>query len=66
MGCAGREEVCLWDWRAATHHLLNHQYPLAIAAAAAYYGSKKRVQAAAGAAPPAPPAAGPQPKLAVA
>ncbi len=27
-----------WDWRAATLHLLEVQYPLAMAAAAAYYG----------------------------
>lgn len=38
VGQAAREEVSLWDWRAATHHLLHVQYPLAMAAAAAYYG----------------------------
>ena len=38
VGAAGREEVSLWDWRAATQHLLNYQYPLAMAAAAQYYG----------------------------
>ena len=38
VGAAGREEVALWDWRAATQHLLNYQYPLAMAAAAQYYG----------------------------
>lgn len=38
VGAAAREEVSLWDWRAATQHLLQVQYPLAMAAAAAYYG----------------------------
>lgn len=38
VGAAARQEVSLWDWRAATQHLLNVQYPLAIAAAAAQYG----------------------------
>lgn len=42
VGEAGREEVCLWDWRAATLHLLNYQYPLAVAAAQAYYGKRSR------------------------
>ncbi len=28
-----------WDWRAATMHLLNAQYPIAMAAAAAQYGA---------------------------
>ncbi|EFN51474.1 hypothetical protein CHLNCDRAFT_33086 [Chlorella variabilis] len=37
IGTAAREEVSLWDWRAATLHLLHVQYPLAIAAAALYY-----------------------------
>ncbi|GAB4823657.1 hypothetical protein N2152v2_010703 [Parachlorella kessleri] len=46
VGEAGREEVSLWDWRAATHYLLHYQYPKAMAAAAAYY-SRKRVQPAA-------------------
>lgn len=40
VGQAGREEVCLWDWRAATQHLLTHQYPQAMAAAAVYYGQR--------------------------
>ncbi len=38
VGAAAREEVSLWDWRAATQHLLEHQYPIAIALAAAQYG----------------------------
>lgn len=38
VGAAAREEVSLWDWRAATQHLLQVQYPLAMAAAAAHYG----------------------------
>lgn len=38
VGAAAREEVSLWDWRAATQHLLQVQYPLAMAAAAASYG----------------------------
>ncbi|KAL4452539.1 hypothetical protein ABPG75_008201 [Micractinium tetrahymenae] len=38
VGAAARKEVSLWDWRAATQHLLQVQYPLAMAAAAAYYG----------------------------
>ena len=38
VGTAAREEVSLWDWRAATQHLLNYQYPIAIALAAAQYG----------------------------
>lgn len=38
VGAAGRQEVSLWDWRAATQHLLDVQYPLAMAAAAQYYG----------------------------
>lgn len=45
VGAAAREEVSLWDWRAATQHLLQVQYPLAIAAAARYYG--RRLSAAA-------------------
>ena len=48
VGAAARREVCLWDWRAATLHLLNEQYPQAMAAAAAYY-AKKQGQAAAAA-----------------
>jgi len=31
MGKAARAEVAKWDWRAATLHLLNTQYPGAIA-----------------------------------
>lgn len=31
-------QVSLWDWRAATQHLLHVQYPLAMAAAARFYG----------------------------
>lgn len=38
VGIAAREEVSLWDWRAATQHLLGVQYPAAMAAAAMYYG----------------------------
>lgn len=38
VGTAGREEVSLWDWRAATQHLLQVQYPLAMALAAQQYG----------------------------
>lgn len=38
VGKAAREEVSLWDWRAATQHLVEVQYPAAIAAAALYYG----------------------------
>ncbi|PRW61558.1 sulfoquinovosyl transferase SQD2-like [Chlorella sorokiniana] len=38
VGAAAREEVSLWDWRAATQHLLEYQYPIAIALAAAQYG----------------------------
>ena len=38
VGAAAREEVSLWDWRAATQHLLDVQYPAAMAAAAMYYG----------------------------
>ncbi len=38
MGARARQEVSKWDWRAATMHLLNVQYPLAVAAAAAQYG----------------------------
>lgn len=38
VGAAAREEVSLWDWRAATQHLLDYQYPIAIALAAAQYG----------------------------
>ena len=49
VGAAGRAEVSLWDWRAATQHLLQVQYPLAMAAAAAYYGrSMSRAAEAAG------------------
>lgn len=38
VGARARQEVSKWDWRAATMHLLNVQYPLAVAAAAAQYG----------------------------
>jgi sulfoquinovosyltransferase len=38
VGEAAREEVGLWDWRAATKHLMHVQYPAAMAAAAMYYG----------------------------
>ena len=38
VGTAGRDEVGLWDWKAATQHLLDVQYPAAMASAAAYYG----------------------------
>ena len=38
MGEASREEVSYWDWKAATQHLLDVQYPAAMAAAAVYYG----------------------------
>lgn len=38
VGEAARQEVGLWDWRAATQHLLEVQYPAAMAAAALYYG----------------------------
>ncbi|KXZ55233.1 hypothetical protein GPECTOR_3g374 [Gonium pectorale] len=38
VGARARQEVAKWDWRAATMHLLNVQYPLAMAAAAAQYG----------------------------
>ncbi|PNH06301.1 hypothetical protein TSOC_007321 [Tetrabaena socialis] len=38
IGMRAREEVGKWDWRAATRHLLNVQYPMAVAAAAAAYG----------------------------
>ncbi|KAG2444891.1 hypothetical protein HXX76_001628 [Chlamydomonas incerta] len=38
VGVRARQEVAKWDWRAATMHLLNVQYPLAMAAAAAQYG----------------------------
>lgn len=47
MGVAARAEVSKWDWRAATLHLLHHQYPLAVAAAAAVYGTKIGAAAAA-------------------
>lgn len=46
VGAAARQEVSLWDWRAATQHLLRVQYPLAMATAAAYYA--RRAGAAAG------------------
>jgi sulfoquinovosyltransferase len=39
VGAAAREEVSLWDWKAATMHLLDVQYPAAMAAAAVYYGN---------------------------
>lgn len=42
IGGAAREEVGLWDWRAATRHLLEVQYPAAMAAAALYYGQAIR------------------------
>eukprot|EP00803_Ostreobium_quekettii_P002087 evm.model.scf_565.6 EVM.evm.TU.scf_565.6 scf_565:27552-33479(+) len=38
-GRAAREETTKWDWRAATLHLLQEQYPLAIAAARAEYAN---------------------------
>jgi hypothetical protein len=57
VGEAGREEVCLWDWRAATQHLLTHQYPKAMVAAAEYYGRRRAQQAAAPESPGAPAAA---------
>ena len=46
VGVAAREEVSLWDWKAATMHLLDVQYPAAMAAAALYYGKavKKTVE----------------------
>jgi sulfoquinovosyltransferase len=46
VGAAAREEVSLWDWKAATMHLLDVQYPAAMAAAALYYGKavKKTVE----------------------
>ncbi|PSC74099.1 sulfolipid synthase [Micractinium conductrix] len=51
VGAASRQEVSLWDWRAATQHLVAVQYPLAMAAAAVYYGrSLGSVTAAAAAA----------------
>lgn len=40
VGLAARAEVSKWDWKAATQHLLQQQYPLAVAAAAAVYGAK--------------------------
>jgi hypothetical protein len=40
VGAAARQEVSLWDWRAATQYLLRVQYPLAMAAAAAYYARR--------------------------
>ena len=43
-------QVSLWDWRAATQHLLRVQYPLAMAAAARFYGSALGRQATAAAA----------------
>lgn len=39
VGEAARKEVSLWDWKAATQHLLRVQYPAAMAAAAMYYGT---------------------------
>jgi sulfoquinovosyltransferase len=39
IGQAAREEVGLWDWRAATKHLMHVQYPAAMAAAALFYGN---------------------------
>lgn len=53
VGEAGRREVSLWDWRAATQHLLRIQYPIAMAAAALYYSRRKVGKAA-----PAPDAPG--------
>lgn len=38
VGSAARQEVGLWDWRAATQYLFTAQYPMAMAAAAVYYG----------------------------
>jgi len=51
VGVAGREEVGLWDWSAATLHLLEVQYPAAMAAAALYYG--KALSNTVGGRPPA-------------
>lgn len=39
MGIRARQEVAKWDWQASTLHLLNVQYPIAMAAAAAQYGN---------------------------
>ena len=58
VGAAGRAEVGLWAWRAATQHLHAVQYPLAMAAAAQYYG-RTMAKAAEAVAPP-----GAQPSLA--
>ena len=46
VGAAAREEVSLWDWKAATQHLMDVQYPAAMAAAAIYYGKavKKTIE----------------------
>ncbi|GFR39619.1 hypothetical protein Agub_g83 [Astrephomene gubernaculifera] len=52
VGARARQEVAKWDWRAATLHLLNVQYPLAMAAAAVQYGralGQVAAEAAAGA-----------------
>lgn len=46
VGDAARQEVSKWDWRAATMHLLNVQYPLAMAAAAAAAALGKAAAAA--------------------
>lgn len=56
VGAAGRAEVGLWDWRAATQHLHAVQYPLAMAAAAQYYGRAVAKAAQAVAPPGAEPA----------
>ena len=39
IGQRAREEVGLWDWKAATKHLMHVQYPAAMAAAALFYGN---------------------------
>lgn len=39
IGQAARLEVGLWDWKAATKHLMHVQYPAAMAAAALFYGN---------------------------
>ncbi|KAL6780234.1 SQD2 [Auxenochlorella protothecoides x Auxenochlorella symbiontica] len=51
VAAAAREEVGLWDWRAATQYLLQYQYPMAIAAAAAAGLGRKQAALAAGPTP---------------
>ena len=58
VGAAGRQEVSLWDWRAATQHLLRFQYPIAMAAAALYYSRRKAGKAAPAPDAPSGPAVG--------